>query len=1182
MSVSEKTRKVFAQYDRDKDGFWTETDFRDFLGSMGRGDIGESRTRASFNYLDTSKSGKITVAMFEKGINLLAEADFYFGKPKSDDDLSTVRLTVRNRRYPVVVKPDLSDPLLLYTLVEKVGEGSYGEIFKSVLKTDALKIVALKIIDLEKTQDDLDELLYEVDFQAKCFSPHLARYYGSWLWQNKLYIAMEYLGGGTACELIQHSKLSEEQCAYILREILKGLDYMHGENRIHRDIKAENILFDNWGALKLADFGVAAQIKAPASSRTTFVGTPLYMAPEIIKGDAYGCTVDIWSVGILAIELATGQPPRSNLHPMDILYATVKEDAPLLKGSKGSAQFQDFVKRCLTKDPEQRATAKVLLDHPFTQTDRGPAVLKERLDKYWVKRKEMAGAAARTVQQDDSWWQQYTQQSTVKGAPGAAPSGPIASAEAKASIRADLASINPLATYGKGTRHQLVLEGAMRPPSRAAGVVNIRGGNEGPKPTLPEAAARLKPAHNDVTSAGHALRPASGAAAGESTRPGVIRNAGSGPTVSPVANATGAAASRNILARGMMIQPAALMGGLPRLRTTGETTASGGKPAPEGELKRAATEGGRSAAAGVNKEAALAIEAALVRPRSATRPTGVPVLPLADSSQRGRLSSVERAEAERKSPTGPQPGMAIEKSVLADGLSRLRSTSAGVDSSSTASGKVPEPSPSTTSAPKLQRAPSRGGASDSDSPRQASSISVPAPSLTAPFIVSTASRPSTPTLLSPAETSPSKRTSMASSAGGTVAENRHSRDGSIDDSTRFRPPLSALAPPKYTKATRTQAQNVILDLSDTFQKLLSDPLFIDVILPGEFLKSLDELYLSELQYMEILVSLMEVYVRPLMGSLQGRSAVLKEESVKTIFAALSPLHAFSMQLQAAIISALEATSPDGNGKLVENITGTLEELVVPMEQLYTMYAEQFCAAICEMYHGFRESSKFREFAVAAEQSKQCGFRSLFDLLRAPFSRVIQYANAFEALAESGNDLGFANAARRIVDLSSQMNNTVYNAQRLLGMLVQITGIPPAMITKRGQQLIMDEGVDKVKLNSQGGVATRSPIRLYVLKDAWVITKVLKEPHEEVDVRELLNPSNKAKPPKQNLQYRDLQLREFVKAEPCGGRDGERGTSMFSVEVTLKKGKLYVFSADSVDARDRWISSLNPTTEGSER
>ncbi|KAJ3153387.1 Serine/threonine-protein kinase 24 [Geranomyces michiganensis] len=1143
-AVSEKTRKAFARFDKDNDGYWTESDFKEFLVSMGRGDIGDSRTKASFSYLDTAKSGRITAVMLEKGINLLHEADFYFGKPKSDDDLSTVRLTVRNRRYPVVVKPDLSDPTLLYTLVEKVGEGSYGEIYKSVLKSDAQKTVALKIIDLEKTQDDLDELLYEVDFQAKCFSPHLARYFGSWIWMNKLYIAM-----------IQYAKLSEEQCAYILREVLKGLDYMHSELRIHRDIKAENILFDNWGALKLADFGVAGQIKSPATSRTTFVGTPLYMAPEIVRGDPYGCAVDIWSVGILAIELATGQPPRSNMHPMDILYATVREDAPLLKGPGISPTFQDFVKQCLVKDPSQRATARKLLDHPFTQSERGPETLKDKLDKYWVKRKEMAGAAARTVQQDDSWWQQYAQQTTKVPV-----AGPRPSAEAKASIRGDLATINPHATFGKGTRQTGLLEGAiMRAPSRVPGMTGARGTSGAASGFMD--APRLKP----LGLPGSAMP--GGAGGQDSTKPGVLRSTLQSPSVTTTARAPPPGA---IPKAGMLIPQAALLNAAQRLKPPAlglapvvitDTSA----PLKPSEVKRL-SENAKTEPAGAPIKSP-ASKAATEGPRRSDSISGPstalpPARPRSDTG--GSITSPISTEAPnipklQRAPSGTRPSTAG---------TATQPSSAENSQRPSQTGEVPGARPSLTGDPQRPSRPSSAskGGSSAGSPSAGGMLSMKDIAAEAALKRSSTQNAGDRGTGSPASVRPpSIEESPVSSPVARTPQ--LTRPGSASS------PIGAPAPPKFAKTVRTQAQDIILDLSETFQGLFSDPLYAHATLPGTFLKCLDELYNSEVRYMETLVAVMEVYVRPLMAAAKSRSATLKEESIKNIFAALSPMHAFCMQLQAAILGALEMNTPDG--KLIELVTETLAELMPALEQLYTMYAELFCLALSEVYHSNRDSARFREFAAGAEQHKLCGGRSLYDLLKAPFSHVAQYAILFKDLSDAAQVASFATVAARISALSTQMSCDLVNSERLLAMLVQISGIPPAMITKRGQRLLMDSLVDKVKLNSQGGVASRSPIRLYVLKDALVITKVLRDNIEDIDLKDLLNPASKTKPPKQGLQYRDLQLKEFVRAEACGGRDGERGTSMFSAAVTLKKGKVYVFSAESAEARDLWIRTLNP-------
>lgn len=162
-----------------------------------------------------------------------------------------VRATLRGKQPGSMISPEASDPLEIYQLQEKVGYGTYGDIYRAIIKGKPSEYCALKIIDLEKTEDDIEDLLFEVDFQAKCSSPYLAKYIGAWLWDNKLTIAMEFLGGGTLETLIQRNKLSEQMCAYILREILRGLYYMHKSHKIHRDIKPANVLFDDTTKLKL-------------------------------------------------------------------------------------------------------------------------------------------------------------------------------------------------------------------------------------------------------------------------------------------------------------------------------------------------------------------------------------------------------------------------------------------------------------------------------------------------------------------------------------------------------------------------------------------------------------------------------------------------------------------------------------------------------------------------------------------------------------------------------------------------------------------------------------------------------------------------------------------------------------------------------------------------------------------
>ncbi|KAG0210293.1 Protein kinase [Mortierella sp. GBA30] len=257
------------------------------------------------------------------------------------------------------------DPSTLYSKIKKVGQGASGSVYVAKHLTTNTK-VAIKQMDLS-LQPRKELVVNEILVMKESTNPNIVNYLDSFLVKGQeLWVVMEYMEGGALTDVIDNNKLSESQIACICLETCKGLQHLHSQNIIHRDIKSDNVLLDSYGHVKITDFGFCAKLTDQKNKRATMVGTPYWMAPEVVKQKEYGAKVDIWSLGIMAIEMIEQEPPYLDEEPLKALYLIATNGTPTLKKPETlSAELKNFLAVCLCVDVKSRATSLELLEHEF-------------------------------------------------------------------------------------------------------------------------------------------------------------------------------------------------------------------------------------------------------------------------------------------------------------------------------------------------------------------------------------------------------------------------------------------------------------------------------------------------------------------------------------------------------------------------------------------------------------------------------------------------------------------------------------------------------------------------------------------------------------------------------------------------------------------------------------------------
>jgi len=348
-------RTVHARWHREK-------------GLIGIPDHLETMLKSSGITLEELSEQPLAVASVLK----FKQADFEPSRPKKqlkkhqkissgDPDLPPTRQFTMND-----ILDNTPDPREMYIDLNHIGQGSVGVIY-SARDVQTNEKVAIKEMNLKSVQRD--SLVGELMIMKNAIHPNIVKFYGAYAIETRIWVVMEYMDAGCITEILDeyiYIQMNEGHIAKICHDVISALKHLHKMYCIHRDIKSDNVLINRKGEVKLADFGFSCQLTKERSKRTSVIGTPYWMPPELIGGEAYDCSVDIWSTGIMLIEMAEGEPPYMDFPPLKALFMITTKGIPPLKDmSKWSLEMKHFLSLCHIIEPSRRATSEQLLKHPF-------------------------------------------------------------------------------------------------------------------------------------------------------------------------------------------------------------------------------------------------------------------------------------------------------------------------------------------------------------------------------------------------------------------------------------------------------------------------------------------------------------------------------------------------------------------------------------------------------------------------------------------------------------------------------------------------------------------------------------------------------------------------------------------------------------------------------------------------